>query len=136
MDGDKLPTPFLAALQNGLRLVRLHNEIVKNSTRQFADIRVFHIDTAKPYRCAENLRFWVKAAEIRWDVRLEVDVNAVVHGEDAIAWQSFDKAVMKWCKSVREQIATEWKEYQEASRIERPMVRMDPSSQYSAGGPW
>jgi len=136
MEPDKLPTPFLAALQNGLRLVRLHNELVKNSTRQFADIQVFHIDTAKPYRCAENLRFWVKAAEIRWDVQLEVDVIAVVRGEDAIAWQSFDKAVMKWCKSVREQIATEWKEYQEASRIERPMVRMDPSSQYRAGVPW
>ena len=122
---DAHPMPFLSALQNGLRLVRLHNELVKASRRQFELIKVFHTDTAKPYRCAENLRYWIKAAELRWDVMLTVDVHGVVHGTGAAAWQGFDEALLKWCKTVRQEITVEWQEHREALKAERPIVRMD-----------
>ncbi|KAF2457661.1 hypothetical protein BDY21DRAFT_363916 [Lineolata rhizophorae] len=108
-----LPTPFLAALRSGLRLVRLHNACVRASRRHFEEIRAFHADTGKPYRCADNLRYWLKAAELRWDARLrlaEADVMAVVRGDaaDRGAWLRFDAAVMRWCKAVREEITAEW----------------------------
>ena len=62
------------SLQNGLRLVYLHNSLVRKSRRHFEEIKQYHTDTAKPYRCADNLRYWVKAAELRWDIKLDVDV--------------------------------------------------------------
>ena len=103
------PTPFLKALQNGLTLVRLHNAILKKSKRQFGDIKTFHTDTGKPYRCAENLRYWVKAAELRWETKLRVDVTGVVHGKTD-AWPSFDAAILQWSQAVRQEITQEWKE--------------------------
>ncbi|KAL8698714.1 MAG: hypothetical protein Q9224_001727 [Gallowayella concinna] len=102
-------TPFLKVLQNGLTLVHLHNAMLKKSKRQFGDIKNFHTDTAKPYRCAENLRFWVKAVEIRWELKLKVDVTGVVHGKEA-AWPDFETAIMQWCQIAREGLTKEWKE--------------------------
>jgi hypothetical protein len=101
-------SPFLHSLQSGLRLVRLHNSIVKKSKRPFGAIPTFHTDTAKPYRCADNLRYWVKAAELRWEIVLKVDVMGVVNGE-SIALEGFEKAIWKWCKGVREEISLEMK---------------------------
>jgi hypothetical protein len=101
-------TPFLLSLQNGLRLVYLHNSLVRKSRRHFEEIKQFHTDTAKPYRCADNLRYWVKAAELRWDIKLDVDVLGIVQGKDNIVWQKFDAAVLKWCQGVREEITSEW----------------------------
>ncbi|KAI9732761.1 MAG: hypothetical protein M1834_003699 [Cirrosporium novae-zelandiae] len=98
------PTPFLSALQNGLYLIRLHNAMIKLSKRPFGDIKKYHSDTGKPYRCAENLRFWIKAAEIRWEIKLDVDVMGVVHGTDDIAWKKFDKALLLWCQCVRTEL--------------------------------
>ncbi|KAK4695777.1 hypothetical protein P7C71_g2033, partial [Lecanoromycetidae sp. Uapishka_2] len=72
-------TPFLEALRTGLTLVHLHNALLKKSKRQFGDIKAFHTDLAKPYRCAENLRYWIKAAEIRWETKLKVNVSGVVN---------------------------------------------------------
>ncbi|KAI9874070.1 MAG: hypothetical protein M1830_010224 [Pleopsidium flavum] len=105
---ETLPTQFLLALQSGLRLVRLHNDLVSKSKRHFGEIKTFHIDTAKPYRCAENLRYWIKAAEIRWEVKLKVDVTGVVHGQNDEAWRGFDIAILTWCKVVREELTIEW----------------------------
>lgn len=102
-------SPFLEALRSGLRLVQLHNAMVKCSRRPFGAISAFHIDTRKPYRCADNLRFWIKAAELRWDVRLEVDVMGVVNGIDAAAWEGFEAAIWKWCATVRSEISAELK---------------------------
>lgn len=119
---DTPPTAFLAALQNGLTLVTLHNAILKISKRQFGDIKTFHTDTAKPYRCAENLRYWIKAAELRWDIKLKVDVTGVVHSRKE-AWPDFDAAILQWSKTVREEITQEWKEESRrisASTPERP----------------
>lgn len=123
-DGE-LPTPFLKELQNGLRLVHLHNALVKKSRRQFEEIKQYHTDTAKPYRCADNLRFWAKSAELRWDVKLDVDVMGVVNGTDAAAWKKFDAALLKWCQGVREQIISEWKE--QKNQAKTPTLQIDPN---------
>ncbi|ORX94431.1 hypothetical protein BCR34DRAFT_608277 [Clohesyomyces aquaticus] len=120
----QLPTPFLEALQNGLRLVHLHNALVKKSRRQFEEIKQYHTDTAKPYRCAENLRYWAKAAELRWDIKLDVDVMGVVHNEEA-AWTKFDAALMKWCQGVREEIIREWMEHKNQAKT--PTLQIDPN---------
>jgi len=101
------PTPLLAELRTGLRLVKLHNAIVKQSKRPFGAISTFHTDLGKPYRCAENLRFWIKAAELRWEVVLKVDVMGVVNGSDAQAWKGFEDAIWEWCGKVREEISGE-----------------------------
>ena len=103
------PTQFLAALQSGLTLVRLHNALLKKSKRQFGDIKSFHTDTTKPYRCSENLRYWIKAAEIRWEIKLKVNVSGVVNGKSDV-WKDFDMAIMAWSKKVREELTKEFKD--------------------------
>ena len=103
------PSPFLQALRNGLTLVHLHNAVLQKSKRQFGDIKTFHTDTAKPYRCAENLRYWIKAAEIRWEIKIKVNVTGVVHGKSE-AWPDFEVAILQWCQVVREEITKEWEE--------------------------
>lgn len=103
------PTPFLSRLQTGLSLILLHNALLKKSKRSFGEIKMFHTDTAKPYRCAENLRYWVKAAELRWETKLKVDVSAVVHGREG-AWVDFDHAVLLWSRAVRTDLTREWSE--------------------------
>ncbi|KAL5114409.1 hypothetical protein ACEQ8H_007720 [Pleosporales sp. CAS-2024a] len=123
-DGE-LPTPFLADLQNGLRLVNLHNTLVRKSRRHFEHIKQYHIDTAKPYRCADNLRYWVKAAELRWDIKLDVDVMGIVHGDDDVAWKKLDTAVLKWCQGVREEITSEWQRQKNQART--PTLKIDPN---------
>ena len=102
-------TPFLRTLQNGLTLVHLHNAMLKKSKRQFGEIKTFHTDTAKPYRCAENLRFWIKAVEIRWELKLKVDVTGLVHSKET-AWPDLDIAILQWCQTAREGLTREWKE--------------------------
>ncbi|TWU74520.1 hypothetical protein ED733_005835 [Metarhizium rileyi] len=101
------PTPFLRSLQNGLRLVKLHNAAVKKSRRRFGAIPTFHSDTQKPYRCADNLRYWVKAAELRFEVMLKIDVMGVVYDSGPEVWQDFETAILKWSKHVREEISSE-----------------------------
>jgi hypothetical protein len=123
--GTELPTPFLATLQDGLRLVRLHNTLVRRSKRHFEQIKTYHTDTTKPYRCADNLRYWVKAAELRWDIKLDVDVMGVVQGKDAEAWQKFDAAILQWCQGVREEITLEWLKQKNQTRT--PTLQIDPN---------
>ena len=101
----QIPSDFLVALQDGQRLIRLHNALVARSKRKFGEIKSWHTDVAKPYRRAENLRYWAKAAELRFDVRLALPVQDVVHGK---AWQAFDEAVLKWSRKVREELFEEW----------------------------
>ncbi|KAL8715947.1 MAG: hypothetical protein Q9220_000614 [cf. Caloplaca sp. 1 TL-2023] len=110
-----LPTPFLETVRNGLLLDHLHNNILKKSKRQFGEIKTFHTDTAKPYRCAENLRFWIKASEIRWELKLSVDVTGVVHGKEA-AWSDFDSAILRWSRTAREGLTKEWNESNKVKR--------------------
>ncbi|RJE17996.1 hypothetical protein PHISCL_09666 [Aspergillus sclerotialis] len=103
-----LPTPFLERLRDGRVLVQIHNNAVKKSKRPFCEITAYHEDVAKPYRRAENLRYWVKAAEIRWETKLEFDVMGVVHGSSDEAWKQFDMALRIWCKAVREELVQDW----------------------------
>ncbi|RMJ21826.1 hypothetical protein PHISP_07303 [Aspergillus sp. HF37] len=105
-----LPTPLLERLRDGRDLVRIHNQAVRKSRRQFCEITAFHEDVAKPYRRAENLRYWVKAAEIRWETKLDLDVMGVVHGSSDQAWKQFDAALLAWCKAVREELTRDWQE--------------------------
>lgn len=107
---DQLPTSFLEKLRSGLILVRLHNRILKKSKRQFGEIKAFHLDTALPYRAAENLRYWIKASEIRWEKKLKIDVMGLVYGRGDEVWRSFDAAILEWCRTVREEITKEWKQ--------------------------
>ncbi|KAM0283622.1 hypothetical protein ACHAQH_002400 [Verticillium albo-atrum] len=102
-----LPTPFLKGMQNGLRLVKLHNAAVKKSKRRFGGITTFHEDTEKPYRCADNLRYWVKAAELRWEVPLKIDALGIVYNSKPDVWVGLEAAVWAWCRKVREEISAE-----------------------------
>jgi hypothetical protein len=106
---EELPTEFLKDMKTGMRLVKLHNAIVRKSKRPFGAIDKWHTDFGKPYRCAENLRYWIKAAELRWEVVLKVDVMGVVNGTDRAAWKGFEDAIWKWCGRVREEITAELK---------------------------
>lgn len=105
---DSPPTPFLDRFRDGRALVQMHNLAIKKSKRPFGEIKAFHQDIAKPYRQAENLRFWVKAAELRWELRLEVDVMGVVQSSSELAWKQFDTALLAWCKAVREELVRDW----------------------------
>lgn len=115
-----LPTPFLARFGTGLLLVHIHNAAVRASKKQFEEITKWHTDTAKPYRCAENMRYWIKAAERRWDIKMNIDVMAVVcndKGKEITekAWRGFDAALLQWCKGVREEIVRDWEAKERAT---------------------
>ncbi|KAI0996913.1 hypothetical protein K3495_g11270 [Podosphaera aphanis] len=104
----ELPTEFLRDFMTGLRLVKLHNVVVKKSKRPFGAIEKWHTDFRKPYRCTENLKYWIKAAELRFEVLLDVDVEGVVNdGTDRVAWKKLEDAIWKWCKTVRQEISAE-----------------------------
>lgn len=111
------PTSFLSYFASGLELVKLHNILVAKSSRPFEIIKTYHTDTIKPYRRAENLRYWNKAAELRWDIHLKIDAMGVAtlgDGKDDKAreqiWRSFDDALLTWCTAVREELSREWSE--------------------------
>jgi hypothetical protein len=123
-----LPTPFLRYFHDGLRLVTLHNELVRKSRRQFEEIKSWHQDTGKPYRRAENLRYWIKAAHLRWDVKLSMDVMAVVQGVDPAAWRQFDETILRWAKGVREEIVGEWEGKVSLARRAPPALRIEPQT--------
>ncbi|SMQ51570.1 unnamed protein product [Zymoseptoria tritici ST99CH_3D7] len=124
-----LPSDFLKTLQDGQRLIRLHNTLVSRSKRKFHEIKTHHTDVNKPYRMADNLRYWIKAAELRWDVVLEVPVLDVVHGDSPSAWTAFEKAVLRWCRAVREELTEEWRVEMEDGKRRRertpPEVRVE-----------
>ncbi|EPE04778.1 hypothetical protein F503_06327 [Ophiostoma piceae UAMH 11346] len=101
------PTAFLQHMQNGVCLIQLHNCAVRKSRRRFGAIPTFHADTQKPYRAADNLRYWVKAAELRWEAHLKIDPLGVVCNSRPEVWPAFEDAIYKWCRKVREEITAE-----------------------------
>ncbi|KAK4186131.1 hypothetical protein QBC35DRAFT_475678 [Podospora australis] len=107
LESQSLPTPFLAALSNGQRLVQLHNCAVHKSRQRFGSIAMFHADTQKPYRAADNLRYWLKAAELRWEVMLKADALGLQYNTGPELWVEFEDAVVQWCRKVRGEIAAE-----------------------------
>ncbi|KAK3300981.1 uncharacterized protein B0H64DRAFT_28508 [Chaetomium fimeti] len=110
LESQSLPTPFLAALSNGQRLVQLHNCSVRKSRRRFGAIPNFYANTQKPYRGADNLRYWLKAAELRWEVMLKADPLGLQYNTGPELWVDFEDAVLQWCRKVREEIAAELRE--------------------------
>ncbi|KAK4128587.1 hypothetical protein N657DRAFT_560987 [Parathielavia appendiculata] len=115
LESQTLPTPFLAALSNGQRLVQLHNCAVRKSRRRFGAIPTFYADTQKPYRAADNLRYWLKAAELRWEVLLKADPLGLQYNTSPALWVEFEDAVLQWCRKVREEIAAELREVEAAT---------------------
>ncbi|KAL1993496.1 hypothetical protein VTN49DRAFT_3445 [Thermomyces lanuginosus] len=114
-DEGPLPTPFLERLRDGRDLIRIHNQAVRKSRRLFGQIKTPHEDIGKPYRRAENLRYWKKAAELRWEVKLDFDVMGVVYGSSDEAWKQFDAALMTWCREVREEMVLDWRSQRKGS---------------------
>lgn len=120
-----LPTDFLRSLQDGQRLVKLHNALVTRSKRKFGEIKTWHTDVAKPYRMAENLRFWIKASELRWEIKLSVPVLDVVNSKDTEAWRKFDDAVLEWCEGVRTELTEEWRLEAQNERRKPPELKVE-----------
>ena len=118
-----LPKAFLLALQDGQRLVKLHNALVARSRRQYDQITKWHTDVLKPYRMAENLRYWIKAAELRWEIKLVVPVSDIVNNRSPEAWEQFEEAVFSWCRGVRQELTEEWSQRAESRRP--PELRVD-----------
>lgn len=122
-----LPTPLLARLRDGRDLVRFHNEAVRISRRRFHRIRSFHEDVARPYRMTDNLRYFIKAAKMRWGVELDdfFDLTGLVadqfpDGEvKAETWRKFNAGLLLWCGVVREELVKEWEELD----AEKKMIR-------------
>ena len=133
-EAEELPTPFLASLQNGLRLVKFHNAAVRKSRRRFGAIPTYHTDTQKPYRCADNLRYWAKAAELRWEVLLKIDALGIVYNNGREVWEDFDRALWKWCRRVREEVTAGWKEEEREERERREKEKEKSHAGSSGGG--
>lgn len=125
VDSNPCPTPLLSRLRDGRDLVRFHNEAVRLSKRPFGQIKSFHEDIGKPYRMADNLRYWAKAAEIRWEMKLEVDVMGVVNGDSDEAWKKFDRALLLWCQGVREELLRDWKGEDDSAHPRLPAVTLE-----------
>lgn len=103
----------LKDLADGRKLVQMHNQAVETSKKRFGQIPTFHEDVAKPYRRADNIRFWLKAAELRWEVKLKFDVMALANAgidcdDDAPVWSAFEQVLLEWSKCVRTELARDW----------------------------
>jgi len=100
---------FFRKFADGKDLIHMHNAAVKKSKRQFGGIESFHEDVAKPYRRADNLRYWLKAAELRFELKLQLNVMAVANvQEDDHVWASFETAVRQWSQVVRAELTKDW----------------------------
>ena len=87
----------------------MHNTAVQRSKKQFGQIKVWHEDVAKPYRRADNLRYWLKAAEIRWEIKLKLDVMKLVSAtENSDNQRTFRDVVLQWSREVREELSKDW----------------------------
>lgn len=100
---------FWQSLVDGKKLIKMHNAAVKRSKKQFGQIDTWHDDTSKPYRKAENIRYWLKAAELRWELKLKLDVLGTVNANDGSPlWATFQETVMTWAKTLRKELVMAW----------------------------
>lgn len=105
---------FWASLADGKRLIRMHNAAVRKSKRQFGYIEKCHEDVNKPYRRAENLRYWLKAAELRFEIKgIKLDVLKTVNNvrEDtssATELEAFKQVILQWLDGVRIDLTKDW----------------------------
>ena len=107
---DSASLPVLARrLSDGRALDRMHNAAVKESKRHFEMIEKTHDDIAKPYRRADNIRYWSKASERRWETFLRFDVMGVANlKEDEAVWKGFENAIRTWSRAVRAELTRDW----------------------------
>lgn len=98
-----LPPPtsrqFLDTLRTGTRLCLIHNSLTHFSLRPFGLITRFHTDTTVQYRVTDNLRYFAKAAEIRWEIILDWDVEEI-YRESPRGDQMLKSQLEKWCEHV------------------------------------
>lgn len=98
-----LPPPstneFLETIRAGTKLCLIHNTLTHFSLRPFGLITRFHTDTSVRYRVTDNLRYFAKAAQIRWEIQLEWDVEeiwrATPKGNEMLKEQ-----LGKWCNAL------------------------------------
>lgn len=122
-----LPTPLLSRLRDGRDLVRFHNEAVRLSRRRFHHIKSYHEDVARPYRMTENLMSFMKAAKLRWGIRLDefFDLTSLVADQfpggevKPETWRKFNAGLLLWCGVARESLVKEWAELD----VEKKMIR-------------
>jgi len=105
-----LQNKFWYTLVDGKKLIRMHNAAVKKSKRQFGYIEKCHDDVNKPYRRAENMRYWLKAAELRFETKLKLDVMATINATEQASevLRAFECTIMAWLKAVRIDLAKDW----------------------------
>lgn len=102
---DHLRQDFWSSMADGRNLIKMHNAAIKKSNRQFGYIDKCHDDVLKPYRRAENIRFWIKAAELRFELRLQLDVLATVSDmPEPEQMKQFGDVVLSWSKGVRAEL--------------------------------
>ena len=100
---------FFRELADGRALIGMHNAAVMESKRQFELIGSFHSDIGKPYRRADNLRYFIKGAERRFEIKVKFDVMGVANmKEDAVIWAGFEQALRSWALEVREELTRDW----------------------------
>ena len=108
-DSIPLGSEFFKLLSDGRDLDAMHNVAVKESKRQFHQIDHWHNDIGKPYRRADNLRYWIKAAELRWEIRLKFDIMGVANlKEETSVWADFEAAIRTWARHVRAELTKDW----------------------------
>ena len=90
---------FLDTLRTGTKLCLIHNALTHFSLRCFGLITRFHTDTTVQYRVTDNLRYFAKAAEIRWEITLDWDVEEIYRitpkGDEMLKSQ-----LGRWCQHV------------------------------------
>lgn len=110
----ELNDKFWHSLTDGKKLISMHNAAVKKSKRQFGYIEKCHEDVNKPYRRAENVRFWLKAAELRFEIKgLKLDVLSTVNvvpgdASSAAILDAFKQTVLRWLDGVRIDLTKDW----------------------------
>lgn len=110
----ELDDTFWLSLIDGKKLIKMHNAAVKKSKRQFGHIEKCHDDVNKPYRRAENIRYWLKAAELRFEIKgLKLDVLATVNtiaGDESskATLNAFKETVFRWLDGVRIDLTKDW----------------------------
>lgn len=103
---------FWHTLIDGKKLIAMHNAALHRSKRQFGYIEKCHDDVNKPYRRAENIRYWLKAAELRFEVKFtqKLDVLSTVNSkpDETQIMKNFEQVVMEWARGVRKDLTKDW----------------------------
>ena len=99
----KIPPPstkeFFDTLRTGTKLCLVHNAVTQLSLRPFGLITRFHSDTSVQYRVTDNLKYFAKAAQIRWEIQIEWDVEEIWRGSSR-GVEMLKRELAKWCEVI------------------------------------